>query len=148
MENKGKKRSPLGQRIELRLQEIGKDLSGLAKHMGVSQPAASQWLTGKTNPKNIHTVAEYLQTSVEWLKTGEGAKELVSAPAQKVMSIEEEMAAFSLTIFNACKSLSPEAKDRLNIDGIIATMKTYFSKQTPSDERKKNLPSPMHSTGR
>jgi phage repressor protein C with HTH and peptisase S24 domain len=80
MENKDKKRSALGERIESRLLEIGKNQPWLAKEIGVGQSAISHIVSGATKrPKSSPEIAKALKVNLEWLLNGTGPKETANA---------------------------------------------------------------------
>jgi transcriptional regulator with XRE-family HTH domain len=52
--------------------------SGLAKAIGRSEGAVRKWLRGESEPNvtDLRALSQAMQTRVEWLVTGEGAREL------------------------------------------------------------------------
>ena len=69
----------LAERINTALQTKGLSVNALARQVGVSYPAMRKITKGETlNPKFLFEIAEALNVSVEWLKTGEGASENLS----------------------------------------------------------------------
>ena len=69
----------LAERINTALQTKGLSVSALARQVGVSYPAMRKITKGETlNPKFLFEIAEALDVSVEWLKTGEGPSENLS----------------------------------------------------------------------
>ena len=66
----------LAERINPALQTKGLSVNALARQVGVSYPAMRKITKGETlNPKFLFEIAEALNVSVEWLKTGEGSSE-------------------------------------------------------------------------
>nr|DAO71256.1 MAG TPA: Repressor protein CI [Caudoviricetes sp.] len=69
----------LAERINTALQTKGLSVNALARQVGVSYPAMRKITKGETlNPKFLFEIAEALDVSVEWLKTGEGPSENLS----------------------------------------------------------------------
>ena len=69
----------LAERINTALQTKGLSVNALARQVGVSYPAMRKTTKGETlNPKFLFEIAEALNVSVEWLKTGEGSSENLS----------------------------------------------------------------------
>ena len=69
----------LAERINIALQTKGLSVNALARQVGVSYPAMRKITKGETlNPKFLFEIAEALNVSVEWLKTGEGSSENLS----------------------------------------------------------------------
>ena len=69
----------LAERINTALQTKGLSVNALARQVGVSYPAMRKITKGETlNPKFLFEIAEALNVSVEWLKTGEGSSENLS----------------------------------------------------------------------
>ena len=65
--------SDLSTRLKTLLEEKGLSMNAFSKMVGVSQPAISDIVSGKTrSPKNIVEIATALGVDVNWLKTGEG----------------------------------------------------------------------------
>ncbi|MBF0752134.1 MULTISPECIES: helix-turn-helix transcriptional regulator [unclassified Pasteurella] len=75
--------SDLSTRLKTLLDEKGLSMNAFSKLVGVSQPAISDIVSGKTRaPKNIVEIATALGVNVHWLKTGEGDPE----PNDKVIT--------------------------------------------------------------
>jgi phage repressor protein C with HTH and peptisase S24 domain len=72
-----------GQRLRDRRKALGLDVSELAKAIGVSQPAVSQWEIGITAPgrKKVGKLAQILRVPVSWLVTDEDAQQAAAGPA-------------------------------------------------------------------
>jgi phage repressor protein C with HTH and peptisase S24 domain len=72
-----------GQRLRDRRKALGLDVSELAKAIGVSQPAVSQWEIGITAPsrKKVGKLAQILRVPVSWLVTDEDASQAAREPA-------------------------------------------------------------------
>ena len=66
----------LGKRLKIALKQARKTQGDLAAHMETSQPAVSQWCTGKNSPteNNLLVISEFLDVTVDWLKNGSGRK--------------------------------------------------------------------------
>ena len=64
-----------GQRLRERRKAMGLDVTELAKAIGVSQPAVSQWEIGVTAPsrKKVAKLAQILRVPVAWLLTDDDA---------------------------------------------------------------------------
>lgn len=63
----------IGQRISSLLQDKnGGNQSELARYVGVTPQAVQQWVAGETSPRgnNFRKVAEFLETTIEYLLTG------------------------------------------------------------------------------
>jgi RNA polymerase primary sigma factor len=65
---------PLANRLTLALETANITQSKLGQVVGASQPAVSQWLTGKKAPaaENMEALARALRVNREWLATGAG----------------------------------------------------------------------------
>ncbi|MFC0919746.1 XRE family transcriptional regulator [Pasteurella multocida] len=76
--------SDLATRLQALLEEKRLSKNAFAKMVGVSQPAISDIINGKTrDPKNILEIATALGVDPNWLKTGEGSRDtslVVSEP--------------------------------------------------------------------
>ncbi|HHW7448951.1 helix-turn-helix transcriptional regulator [Pasteurella multocida subsp. multocida] len=76
--------SDLATRLQALLEEKRLSKNAFAKMVGVSQPAISDIINGKTrDPKNILEIATALGVDPNWLKTGEGSRDtslIVSEP--------------------------------------------------------------------
>ena len=69
----------LGSRIKTVMETKGMNANSLAMAVGVSRPAIAKILEGQVrHPKYLFEIAEALNVSVEWLKTGEGSSENLS----------------------------------------------------------------------
>lgn len=69
----------LGSRIKTVMETKGMNANSLAMAVGVSRPAIAKILEGQVrHPKYLFEIAEALNVSVEWLKTGEGPSENLS----------------------------------------------------------------------
>lgn len=80
----------IGKRAKSRREELKLTQAELAKMVGVSQQSI-QWLeVGKTErPRYITELAEALETSVKWLKTGEGENTLQAKTVPLRMPVPE-----------------------------------------------------------
>lgn len=69
--------SPIVSRINALLAEKGICKQDFYKDCGITSASYSLWNTGKTNPrmKNLETIADYLNTTTDYLLTGLGEKE-------------------------------------------------------------------------
>lgn len=75
----------IGKRIKERREELGIEVSEVAKHCGVSDKAAYAWESGSSKtlkPANLVAVAEFLKLRIKWLAIGQG-------PRERVIDIEE-----------------------------------------------------------
>ena len=69
----------LGNRIKTVMEERGMNANSLANAVGVSRPAIAKILEDQVrNPKYLFEIAQALDVSVGWLKTGEGSSENLS----------------------------------------------------------------------
>jgi len=64
------------QRIRIIMAELGLDDEGLAGSIGLTRPAISYWLSGKTRPSwnNAQKIENTHDYSVSWIMTGLGNK--------------------------------------------------------------------------
>jgi transcriptional regulator with XRE-family HTH domain len=73
----------IGQRIAVRLEELGMLPTELASRCGVSRAAVSGWINGTTkNIRNDHLlmVADTLGLEIRWLISGKGPRLAAQAP--------------------------------------------------------------------
>lgn len=75
----------LGSRIKTVMETKGMNANSLAMAVGVSRPAIAKILEGQVrHPKYLFEIADALNVSVEWLKTGEGSSENLSDDLETV----------------------------------------------------------------
>lgn len=83
--------SSLAIRLQDLLIEKGLSKNAFAKIVGVSQPAISDIISGKTrDPKNIVEIANALGVDPHWLKTGEGEPTQTESNVISAMSYERD----------------------------------------------------------
>jgi len=82
--------SPIVARINSLLAEKGIPKQEFYKDCHITSASYSLWNTCKTTPrqKNLETIAEYLNVTVEYLQTGFGQKN--SSPPTEVDGLDEE----------------------------------------------------------
>ena len=75
--------SPIVSRINGLLAEKGISKRDFYRDCGITSASYSLWNTGKTTPrmKNLEVIANYLETTTDYLLTGRGEKE--KAPTQE-----------------------------------------------------------------
>ena len=75
--------SPIVSRINGLLAEKGISKRDFYRDCGITSASSSLWNTGKTTPrmKNLEVIANYLETTTDYLLTGLGEKE--KAPTQE-----------------------------------------------------------------
>ena len=73
--------SPVVNRINALLAEKGIQKKDFYKNCGITSASYSLWNTGKTTPrmKNLEVIADYLNTTTDYLLTGLGQKEKTPA---------------------------------------------------------------------
>lgn len=77
----------LQERMTMALQHSGKKPSALARYLGISESAISQWVNGPTksvNSKLVIKAAHFLGVSAFWFSTGEGSMVQAGAKEEKV----------------------------------------------------------------
>ena len=76
--------SPIVSRINGLLAEKGISKRDFYRDCGITSASYSLWNTGKTTPrmKNLEVIANYLETTTDYLLTGLGEKE--KAPTQEI----------------------------------------------------------------
>lgn len=75
----------IGQRIRAAREAVELDQVQLAKRVGTTKSAVSQWESGATKnvrPDNLLRVADVTGVSIRWLITGTGPREDILASAQ------------------------------------------------------------------
>ena len=106
-------------RINALLAEKGISKSDFYAKCHVSSGAYSQWNTGKTTPsrKSVEMIAEYLNTTVEYLLTGEGLKEKPASIKEDGLSEEQ------IKVLRLFDSLTPQEQRALiaTARGLIAS---------------------------
>jgi DNA-binding helix-turn-helix protein len=95
--------SPIVSRINGLLAEKGISKRDFYQDCGITSASYSLWNTGKTTPrmKNLEVIADYLETTTDYLLTGLGEKE--KAPIPKV---EREMDDLTNEILNELEGMS------------------------------------------
>ena len=104
--------SPIVSRINGLLAEKGISKRDFYQDCGITSASYSLWNTGKTTPrmKNLEVIAEYLETTTDYLLTGLGEKE--KAPTQEG---EREIGFddFTYAFYEESKDLPDEKKKML-----------------------------------
>lgn len=143
----------IGSRIGGRIKELGLSQAALAGHLGIRQSAVSHWIRGANAPKNIDQIAEFLQTTTDYLLYGTGSKERIQAGLAKTSKslptkpddpLEEALQA-RIQIQRIVQALTPEARQCLHHELPAMVMQIYDSVglQTPKHE---NLDLPLKKT--
>lgn len=104
--------SPIVSRISGLLAEKGISKRDFYQDCGITSASYSLWNTGKTTPrmKNLEVIADYLETTTDYLLTGLGEKE--KAPTQEG---EREIGFddFTYAFYEESKDLPDEKKKML-----------------------------------
>ena len=104
--------SPIVSRINGLLAEKGISKRDFYQDCGITSASYSLWNTGKTTPrmKNLEVIADYLETTTDYLLTGLGEKE--NAPTQEG---EREIGFddFTYAFYEESKDLPDEKKKML-----------------------------------
>lgn len=104
--------SPIVSRINGLLAEKGISKRDFYQDCGITSASYSLWNTGKTTPrmKNLEVIADYLETTTDYLLTGLGEKE--KAPTQEG---EREIGFddFAYAFYEESKDLPDEKKKML-----------------------------------
>ena len=104
--------SPIVSRINGLLAEKGISKRDFYQDYGITSASYSLWNTGKTTPrmKNLEVIADYLETTTDYLLTGLGEKE--KAPTQEG---EREIGFddFTYAFYEESKDLPDEKKKML-----------------------------------
>ena len=104
--------SPIVSRINGLLAEKGISKRDFYQDCGITSASYSLWNTGKTTPrmKNLEVIADYLETTTDYLLTGLGEKE--KAPTQEG---EREIGFYDFTyaFYEESKDLPDEKKKML-----------------------------------
>lgn len=99
------------ERITERRTELGMKSIDLAKKVGVTRGAVSQWESGKVEnirPENLIALADALEVTVRWLATGKGAKEGLSPDAREVAERYASSAPAKRQAFRALLDMADE----------------------------------------
>ena len=104
--------SPIVSRINGLLAEKGISKRDFYQDCGITSASYSLWNTGKTTPrmKNLEVIADYLETTTDYLLTGLGEKE--KAPTQegeREIGFED----FTYAFYEESKDLPDEKKKML-----------------------------------
>ena len=109
--------SPIVSRINGLLAEKGISKRDFYQDCGITSASYSLWNTGKTTPrmKNLEVIADYLETTTDYLLTGLGEKE--KAPTQEG---EREIGFddFTYAFYEESKDL-PDEKKKMLLDGSL-----------------------------
>lgn len=118
--------SPIVSRINGLLAEKGISKRDFYQDCGITSASYSLWNTGKTTPrmKNLEVIADYLETTTDYLLTGLGEKE--KAPTQEG---EREIGFddFTYAFYEESKDLPDEKKKMLL--GMARFMKADIEKE-------------------
>ncbi|QNS14261.1 XRE family transcriptional regulator [Mannheimia bovis] len=97
--------SDLSSRLSNLLAQKNLSLNAFAKMVGVTQPAISKIVNGETlNPKYIVEIADALDVSVEWLKTGKGEAPDFAKLEDNPTAYEDEKPMFRLEVLDVYAS--------------------------------------------
>ena len=104
--------SPIVSRINGLLAEKGVSKRDFYQDCGITSASYSLWNTGKTTPrlKNLEVIADYLETTTDYLLTGLGEKE--KAPTQEGER-EIGFGDFTYAFYEESKDLPDEKKKML-----------------------------------
>lgn len=96
----------LSTRLDALLKAKGLSKNAFSKLIGVSQPAISDIINGKTrSPKNIVEIANALGVDVNWLKTGEGqAPDFANLPENLTACDDEDDEVIRLEVLDVYAS--------------------------------------------
>lgn len=116
--------SPIVNRINALLAEKGIQKQDFYKDCGITSASYSLWNTGKTTPrmKNLETIAEYLNTTTDYLLTGLGKKE--KAPVLK----GERENNLSPAFFRLKQGLEPYDLSEADADFLLEVYKAHIKK--------------------
>ncbi len=115
--------SPVVNRINALLAEKGIQKQDLYKNCGITSASYSLWNTGKTTPrmKNLEVIADYLNTTTDYLLTGFGQKEktptLESGPETSSQDVPDEN--YIILSRNAKKLSSKQRQQLLDVAKIM-----------------------------
>ena len=92
----------MGHRIAIAREHAELTQADVARALGITRPAVSQWEAGKTKPsrEKLRAFAKLTSTNPEWLETGEGpmeapAREPEPRGSRKAVELADEIMALS-----------------------------------------------------
>lgn len=102
--------SPVVNRINALLAEKGIQKRAFYKDCGITSASYSLWNTGKTTPrmKNLEVIADYLNTTTDYLLTGLGEKEKMPTSDGEL-----EMSKPMILLNRAAKNMTLEQQEKL-----------------------------------
>lgn len=107
--------SPVVNRINALLAEKGIQKQDFYRDCGITSASYSLWNTGKTTPrmKNLEAIADYLNTTTDYLLTGLGQKE-------KTPTLESEQMRLEGTYLRLAQGAQELGLDDEDVDAILA----------------------------
>lgn len=107
--------SPITSRINALLAEKGISKQEFYKGCGISSASYSLWNTGKTFPKrkSLEKVADFLDTSVDYLLTGLGEKERIPNANSGKSSRLEKLNEADIAFYGRYKALDEKGREDL-----------------------------------
>lgn len=136
----------IGQRIKKLLKEKGISQAELARRIGVSRAAVSEWVRGKSEPSEstLKLIAKEFGVNENWLKTGEGEiwskdrsleKEIENLPEEK---IEELLIAVKIIRkIEKAKRIKLTPEKRLKLAELLIDVIEEFGETNPSKVKNK-----------
>jgi transcriptional regulator with XRE-family HTH domain len=139
----------LGQRLRYaRKQRHFKQAVDFARSIGMEDQRYINHENGQRTPKlpELKKYAKVLKINLTWLVDGEGQMEINTVPAAGLETSaprtyeypHEEADAFRAMVLNGCKSLSPEAREEIELDKLFSAMRKIFEKEKLAEAGKKN----------
>ncbi|NXZ84648.1 helix-turn-helix transcriptional regulator [Haemophilus influenzae] len=121
--------SDLSTRLKTLLEEKGLSMNAFSKMVGVSQPAISDIVSGKTrSPKNIVEIATALGVDVNWLKTGEGEPNAQGSIISSLVSTDsDEHHRFRVDYLDVQAAAGHSGIENADYPEVIQSI--YFSKE-------------------
>ena len=104
-------------RIKEKRIERGLSQKALASMIGISDAAVSKIESGTNNPsdRTIKLIADSLNVSENWLRTGEGSSELrVSGNAMDALVKERNLSELDRNMLESFLSLTPQQREAFN----------------------------------
>ena len=112
--------------------------NSVAKSIERSEGAVRKWLRGESEPNvtDLRTLCDHTQTSIEWLVTGRGRREVVHAPSAPAPASAPLSVALLESIIDAVET--EVSKDTLNMSSskrcmLIATLYGMFEESQKVD---------------
>lgn len=116
--------SPVVSRINALLAEKGIQKQDFYKNCGITSASYSLWNTGKTTPrmKNLEVIANYLNTTTDYLLTGLGQKEKL------LVHVDEQGGNLSPAFFRLKQGLEPYDLSEDDADFLLEVYKAHIKK--------------------